>query len=117
MAEFLGHQLTVGRLSPATVNQQLAGLRRYFAWAQAQGLIDHNPAQKVRRAKQQRPEPRALTRAEVLRLYRAAREGCRHAERGVAILSLLYGPGYGSASSLTWTWMTSRGHPPGGTGR
>lgn len=93
VAEFLGHQFTVGRLSPATVNQQLAGLRRYFGWARAQRLTDHNPAEKVRRVQQQGPESRALTREEVLRLYRAAREGRRHAERDVAILSLLYGAG------------------------
>ncbi len=93
VAEFLGYQRTVCRLSPATVNQQLAGLRRYFGWAQVQGLTRHNPAERVKRAKQQRPEPRSLTRSEILRLYRVAREGRRHAERDVTVLSLLYGAG------------------------
>ena len=77
IAEFLGCQRTVGRLSPATVNQQLTSLCCYFAWAQ--GLTDHNPDERIRLPKQRKPEPRSPTRAEVLLLYRTAREGARGA--------------------------------------
>ena len=43
--DWKGYQQTVEKASPATINQRLVALSRFFAWAVKQGLARENPAQ------------------------------------------------------------------------
>jgi integrase/recombinase XerC len=48
-------------LQPATINRHLISLKRYFAWATAQGLIPVDPARPVKRLPEMATPPRHLT--------------------------------------------------------
>lgn len=54
--------------SPNTINLELIGLKRFFAWALAVGLVDHDPAAPVALVEQVIPPPRPLTEQEEARL-------------------------------------------------
>ena len=43
--DWKSYQQTVEKASPATINQRLVALTRFFAWAVKQGLARENPAE------------------------------------------------------------------------
>jgi integrase/recombinase XerD len=54
--------------SPNTINLELIGLKRFFAWALSAGLIDTDPSAPVMLVEQVIPPPRPLTEQEEARL-------------------------------------------------
>lgn len=85
------HRQQEAGAAPATLNRALISLRAYLAWALAQGLIAANPAADVPPLPTSPPPPRALPRAAVDALLRAA--GAERSERlrlrDEALLALL----------------------------
>lgn len=69
---------------PAGINQRLAALRAFFAWAVETGVAATNPAAGIRAIRQARRTPRALSSQEVYRLQReaAARRQLAEAKAG-----------------------------------
>ena len=87
--DWKAHQQTVEKAAPATINQRLVAVTRFFRWARTQGLCRENPAEEVNNLRLAGRRPKALTHTELRRLLRAARG---HA-RDYALLELLAGTG------------------------
>jgi integrase/recombinase XerC len=78
---------TVAGKKPRTVNRRLAGLRKFFAWAQARRLVAESPTAGVRGMGAVALAPKALEKREVDKLIRTVQ---RHgSKRDVAIIQLL----------------------------
>src|SRR5215217_2725144 len=85
--DYRAYLLTTKRSSPATVNRNLAALKRFFRYAHAQGWVDEDPTAAVKGVQQVQVAPKALSKREVDKLLRAAeRYG---GKRDQAILSTL----------------------------
>ena len=70
----------------STVNRALVTVRRFFAWLTDQGVINANPAKKVKELRRQALAPKGLDRSQVRRLLREIE--LRQDIRGAAIFSL-----------------------------
>ncbi len=96
LRRYLAYQATRG-YARQTVAQRAAALRRYFSWAQRNGLVEGEPASGLTARGGQRRLPRALSRGDVERLLEAPPSpGRAHPERRLrddALLELLYGSG------------------------
>lgn len=84
--------------TPATVQRKIAAVRGFFGWATAEGLVNSDPAARLRSPKVNRRLPQHLSRAQASELLdaataRAAEEGGAIGARDVAILEVLYGAG------------------------
>ena len=87
LAEY--RRILAARGRPATVNLALAGLRRFFAWCAARGLVAADPAAGLRPvSRERRLAPGGLARTAQYRLLRAAEAG---REAGLLALLLLAG--------------------------
>lgn len=62
------------RLAAASVNAYLSGVRAFCAWAQAEGIAPHDPAQHVKLMKLDKPRPKWLGRQEQYQLIRVVEE-------------------------------------------
>jgi integrase/recombinase XerC len=83
------YQQTVEKAAPATINQRLVAVTRFFRWVAAQGLCRENPAADVGALRLPIRQPKGLKPLELRRLLRAAREH----PRDYAIIELLVGTG------------------------
>lgn len=84
-------QQTVEKAAPATINQRLTAMQRFFEWAEAQKLVRANPARTIKGIPAAGRQPKALTQKELRRLLRAV-----HASgdlRDIAIVEVLAGTG------------------------
>src|SRR5581483_7516018 len=79
--------LTIEGRKPATANRRLAALRRFFAWAKAQRLVQELPTEGVRGVNTPKQAPKSLPKRDVDRLIRAA-ERAGH-KRDLAVLAVL----------------------------
>ena len=70
----------------STVNRALVTVRRFFAWLADQGVINANPAKKVKELRRQALAPKGLDRSQVRRLLREIE--LRQDIRAAAIFSL-----------------------------
>ena len=104
--DWKGYQQTVEKASPATINQRLVALTRFFAWAVKQGLVRENPAEDAGSLHLPVREAKGLPNRDLRRLLRAV-----HASgnlRDIAIVEVLAGTGSagwgaaGSCRSVTW---------------
>jgi site-specific recombinase XerD len=89
--DWKSHQQTVERAKPATINQRLVALSRFFKWAMAEGHTQSDPTVGVRGLRREKRQPKALDAVDLRRLLRAV-----HADgnpRDVAIVELLVGTG------------------------
>ena len=89
--DWKAHQQTVEKAAPATINQRLVAVSRFFVWAVRQGLAREDPTQAVSGIRLPQRHPQGLTRRDLRRLLRAA-----HASgnlRDIAILEVLIGTG------------------------
>ncbi len=89
--DWLAYQQTVEKARPATVNQRLTALKRFFAWAVRVGHARSDPAADISGLRLPQRQPKALTEKEVRRLLRAV-----HAEgnaRDIALVEVLLGTG------------------------
>jgi site-specific recombinase XerD len=87
--DWKAYQQTVVQVAPATINQRLVALTRFFRWARAQGLCRENPAEAVSNLRLDPRQPKALDKTALRRLLRAARGHVRD----YAMLELLAGTG------------------------
>ena len=89
--DWLAHQQTVEKARPATVNQRLTALSRFFAWATREGHVRTDPTVGISGPRLPQRQPNALTEKDVRRLLRAV-----YAEgnvRDIAIMEVLLGTG------------------------
>ena len=89
--DWLAYQQTVEKARPATINQRLTALKRFFAWAVREGHARSDPTADISGLRLPQRQPKALTEKEVRRLLRAV-----HAEgnaRDIAIVEVLLGTG------------------------
>lgn len=85
------HQQVVEKTAPATFNQRLAALSRYFKWAVSRDYARTDPTAEVTALPQKRRRPKSLDETAVRRLLRAVhRQGNR---RDIALVELLLGTG------------------------
>ena len=85
------YQQTVEKAAPASINQRLVALDRFFAWALRQGLTQHNPTDEVATLRLPQRQPKGLSPRDLRRLLRAV-----HAEgdlRDIALIEVLAGTG------------------------
>lgn len=87
--DWKAYQQTVEKAAPATINQRLVALTRFFRWARAQELCSENPANDVSNLPLAPRQPAALAKFEVRKLLRAARSHLRD----YAMLELMVGTG------------------------
>ena len=87
--DWKAYQQTVEKVAPATVNQRLVAVTRFFRWARAQGLCRENPAEDVGSIRLEPRQPKALEKTELRKLLRAARGHVRD----YAMLEMLAGTG------------------------
>jgi integrase/recombinase XerC len=87
--DWKAYQQTIEKAAPATINQRLVALTRFFRWAKGQGLCRENPAEDVGTIRLTRRHPQAMEHTVVRKLLRAARGHVRD----YALLELLAGTG------------------------
>jgi site-specific recombinase XerD len=89
--DWKAHQQTVEKAAPATINQQLVALSRFFAWAIRQGLAGEDPTQDANGLRLPQRQPQGMNNRDLRRLLRAV-----HASgnlRDSALLEVLVGTG------------------------
>lgn len=77
------------KASPATVNQRLTAVSRFFQWARKEKLIQDNPTEDIHALRLAERKPQALSDQDVRRLLREAKSN----KRDYALLELLIGTG------------------------
>jgi site-specific recombinase XerD len=85
------HQQVVEKTAPATTNQRLVALSRFFAWAVKQGIAHNNPTEDVGSIHLPQRQPKGLDRRDLRRLLRAV-----HASgnlRDIAVIEVLAATG------------------------
>jgi site-specific recombinase XerD len=87
--DWKAYQQTVEKVSPATVNQRLVALSRFFAWAVQKDISNEDPTTDVHALRLPPREPKALDSRDVRKLLRAA----HHHPRDFAMLEVLIGTG------------------------
>jgi site-specific recombinase XerD len=87
--DWKAYQQTVEKAAPATINQRLVALNRFFRWARTQALCLENPTEAVGNLRLAARQPKALPNPALRRLLRAARSHVRD----YALLELLAGTG------------------------
>jgi site-specific recombinase XerD len=85
------YQQTVEKAAPGTINQRLAALSRFFAWAVSEGIAHTDPTVEVTTLRLPQRKPKALNDREVRKLLRVAHE--RGDLRDYALLEFLIGTG------------------------
>lgn len=83
------HQQKVEKASPATVNQRLTAVSRFFQWARKEKLIKDNPTEDIHALRLAERKPQALSDQGVRKLLREAKSN----KRDYALLELLIGTG------------------------
>lgn len=89
--DWRAYQQTVEKIAPATINQRLVGLSRFFAWAVKQGIAHTNPSEAVGSIHLPQRQPKGLPKRDLRRLLRAV-----HASgnlRDIAVIEVLAGTG------------------------
>jgi len=89
--DWMSHQRQVEKAAPSTINQRLAGLSRFFAWAVSQNFAQTDPTAGVSSIKLPARKPKALSDRDLRRLLRAV-HGDGNA-RDTAIIEVLAGTG------------------------
>jgi site-specific recombinase XerD len=87
--DWKAYQQTVEKVAPATVNQRLVALSRFYAWAIQKDLSKEDPTTDVHALRLPPREPKGLDSRDVRRLLRAA----HHHPRDFAMLEVLIGTG------------------------
>ena len=89
--DWKAHQQTVEKVAPATINQRLVALSRFFTWAVRQGLAQEDPTHDIKSIRLPQRQPQGLSNRDLRRLLRAV-----HASqnlRDIAMLEVLVGTG------------------------
>ncbi len=89
--DWKAHQQSVEHAKPATINQRLVALSRFYRWATAKGHLRNDPTAEVKGVRRDKHQPKALGKGQVRRLLRHV-----HAAgdaRDAAMVELLLGAG------------------------
>ena len=89
--DWKGCQQTVEKASPATINQRLVALTRFFAWAVRQGVVRENPAEEVGSLHLPVRKAKGLSNHDLRRLLRAVHASGK--VRDIALVEVLVGTG------------------------
>jgi integrase/recombinase XerD len=89
--DWKAYQQTVERARPATINQRLTALSRFFAWAVQQGHLRVDPTRGTQGLQLSARQPKALDDRALRRLLR--RVQAEGSKRDVAIVEVLAGTG------------------------
>ena len=84
-----GYQQTVEQAAPATINQRLVALSRFYRWAIKQELSPDDPTEEIRSLHLPSRQPQALSDRDLRRLLRQAKVD----QRDYALIELLVGTG------------------------
>lgn len=87
--DWKAYQQAVEKAAPATINQRLVALTRFFRWAHTQGLCGENPTEDVSNLRLTARQPKALDKMTLRKLLRAAHGHVRD----YAMIELLAGTG------------------------
>jgi site-specific recombinase XerD len=87
--DWKAQQQRVEKAAPASINQRLVALNRFFEWAQQRQLCRTNPVQEIAALRLARTKPQALKPPVLRRLLRAAQAEIRD----YAMLEVLVGTG------------------------
>lgn len=93
------HQQTVEKAAPATINQRVTALTRFFDWAVSVNLVISNPTEGIKMLRPPAHKPKALTERDVRKLLRATHEGGD--VRDYALIEFLLGTGLRASECLT----------------
>lgn len=97
--DWRSYQQTVERARPATINQRLVAVSRFFDYLVAEGVVRSNPAGDVAGVQLNGRKPKALGRADLRRLLRAVHQAGDR--RDVAMIELLAGAGLRASELLS----------------
>ncbi len=89
--DWLAYQQTVEKARPATINQRLTALKRFFAWAVRVGHARSDPTADISGLRLPQRRPKALSEKEVRRLLRAVHAAGN--ARDIAMVEVLLGTG------------------------
>jgi site-specific recombinase XerD len=87
--DWQARQQRIEQSAPATINQRLVAVKRFFKWAQKQQIIQQNPADDITTIRINQREIKSLEATPLRRLLRAAKANTRD----YAILEVLVGTG------------------------
>ena len=87
--DWKAYQKLVEKAAPATINQRLVALKRFFTWAVHEDVCRENPADDVRLTRLDRHEPKSMKGGDLRCLLREARRN----PRDYAMIELLAGTG------------------------
>ena len=88
LTRYRSYLQTVLRLKPASVNRTLVSLKRYFAWATNDGLIQHDPSKSVKLVPMVEQAPRQLSDREEERLVASVKMNGSLRDRTIIVLML-----------------------------
>ncbi|MFZ2445734.1 MAG: tyrosine-type recombinase/integrase [Syntrophobacteraceae bacterium] len=92
-------EVPVGPIAPASINRELATLKRLFSVMHKQGRIKHNPAEHVELLKEDNKRERCLTQEEIESLLRECKT---HHLRTAVLIALNTGLRLDGCLSLRW---------------
>ena len=72
--DWKAYQQTVEKAAPATINQRLVALSRFFDWGIEQEIVRSNPTANVRTLELPRRKPKALSQKDQRRFLRAVHQ-------------------------------------------
>ncbi|MHC4088728.1 MAG: tyrosine-type recombinase/integrase [Planctomycetota bacterium] len=70
-------QTVDGGLSPQTLRSYVRAARAFFSWLEAEGLMDHNPARRLKLPPLPDEPPKEISQRDALRILRAAQDNPR----------------------------------------
>ncbi|GAB4464034.1 MAG: tyrosine recombinase XerC [Anaerolineae bacterium] len=101
VADWKAYQQTVERAAPATINQRLTALSRFFQWAVANGHARTNPTAAVKQLRIEQAAPKALDPKQTRRLLRQVER--EENLRDIALVTLLLETGLRISEVLALT--------------
>ncbi|MEZ4271600.1 MAG: site-specific integrase [Myxococcota bacterium] len=102
---------TKAHLHPKSLARKQSSLKSFFRWLEANGAVDHNPAELLRSPRLPKVLPRALDAEASLALVQHPAKDSPKSRRDNAALLLLYGLGLRSWRSRTFNTLTSISRP------
>jgi integrase/recombinase XerC len=89
--DWKAHQQTLEKAAPATINQRLVALSRFYDWAVQEGSVRANPTSGIGSIRLPQRQPKSLPKSDLRRLLRAVHTGDN--QRDIAVVEVLAGTG------------------------